>query len=265
MPLADAAWSAPPAVLAAAMLSAALFAQGWLRLRRRGRADLASWGSVALFAAGLATALAALVSPIDSIGESSLLSVHMLQHVLLGDVSAALLVTAVRGPLLMFLLPAAVLAPLARSPVRAIVAFLARPPVTLALWAVNLAVWHIPRIYDAALAHPLLHDVEHALWAAAGLLVWTLLVDPGGHRRLTTGGRVAVAAGLFAAGQVLTDVLVFSFHPLYPAYRGAYGVAAHTDQQLAGVVMMVEQLVTLGTFVALVLRPRVRVARLAAA
>lgn len=265
MPVADAAWGAPPPVLAAAALSAALFAQGWLRLRRRGRSDLASWRRAALFAAGLAAALVALVSPIDSIGESDLLSVHMLQHVLVGDLSAALLVTAVRGPLLVFLLPAGVLGPLARSPARSLLGFLSRPPVTLALWAANLAVWHIPRVYDAALAHPLLHDLEHALWVAAGLLVWTLLVDPGGHKRLTTGGRVAAAAGLFAAGQVLTDVLVFAFHPLYPAYHGAYGITAHTDQQLAGVVMMVEQLLTLGTFVALVLRPRLRVARLAAA
>ena len=54
-----------------------------------------------------------------------------------------------------------------------------------------------------------------------GMLVWTLLVDPGGHGRLTVGGRVALAAAMFACGQVLTDVLVFSFHGLYPAYHGA--------------------------------------------
>ena len=59
------------------------------------------------------------------------------------------------------------------------------------------------------------------------------------------------------------DVLVFTFHPLYPAYRGAYGLSAHTDQQLAGVAMMVEQLVTLGTLVFLLLRPRLRHARVA--
>ena len=79
--------------------------------------------------------------------------------------------------------------------------------------------------------------------------MWTLLVDPGAHGRLTVGGRIALAAAMFAAGQVLTDVLVFSFHGLYPAYHGAHGLSAHTDQQLAGVVMMVEQLLTLGTLV----------------
>jgi cytochrome c oxidase assembly factor CtaG len=116
----------------------------------------------------------------------------------------------------------------------------------------------VPRFYDAALRHPALHDFEHACWLVAGVLVWTLLGDPAGHGRLSVGGRIAFAAALFAAGQILTDVLVFSFTSLYPAYAGAYGLSAVTDQQLAGVVMMVEQLLTLGTLGALLLQPRLR-------
>src|SRR5204863_1669634 len=78
--LAHAAWSAPPAVLALTAASAALFLPGWLRLRRRGRRDLADWKRAALFALGLLVVLAGLVSPIHTIGENHLLSVHMLQH-----------------------------------------------------------------------------------------------------------------------------------------------------------------------------------------
>jgi cytochrome c oxidase assembly factor CtaG len=263
--VAHAAWSAPPAVLVAALLAAALFTQGWLRLRGRGRPDLASWDRAALFALGLAVSLAGLVTPIDSIGEDDLLSIHMLQHVLIGDLGIALMVAAVRGPLLVFLLPAAALAAIARSPLRAVLTVLLRPRVAFALWAANLAVWHIPALYDAALTHPLLHDLEHACWVLAGLLVWTLLVDPGSHGRLTVGGRAALAAAMFVCGQALTGVLVFSFHPLYPAYDGAYGVSAMTDQRLAGVVMMAEQLLTLGTFMFLLLRTRLRNPRLATA
>jgi len=174
-----------------------------------------------------------------------------------------------RGPLLVFLLPAPVLAPLARSTrVRAVLGTLLRPRVAFSLWAANLAIWHVPYLYDTALAHQGLHDFEHVCWTICGILVWTLLVDPGSHRRLSVGGRVALAAALFAAGQILTDVLVFTFTPLYPAYHGAYGISAVTDQQLSGIVMMVEELVTLGTCVALLLRPRwrrTRAARLAAA
>jgi cytochrome c oxidase assembly factor CtaG len=177
--------------------------------------------------------------------------------VIIGDLGPALMVTAVRGPLLVFLLPAAVLAPLARSRgLRAVLSTLLRPRVAFSLWAANLAIWHIPYLYDLALEHERLHNFEHVCWVFCGILVWTLLVDPGSHRRLTVAGRVALAASMFAAGQILTDVLVFSFTPLYPFYHGAYGVSALTDQQLSGIVMMVEQLVTLGTCVALLLRPR---------
>src|SRR5205823_8728844 len=140
--------------------------------------------------------------------------------------------------------------------------------VAFGLWAVNLAVWHIPSLYVSAVLHPVLHDLEHVCWMLAGVLVWVLLIDPGSHRRLSVGGRVALAVAMFAAGQVLTDVLVFSFTPLYPFYHGAYGISAVTDQQLSGIVMMVEQLATLATCVALLLRPRwrrARAARLAAA
>ena len=185
---------------------------------------------------------------------------------LMGDLGIALMVFAVRGPLLFFMVPPRVLGPVARDrDVRAVASFLLRPRVAFVLWAANIAIWHIPRLYTDALLHPYLHDLEHACWMFTGLLVWTLLIDPGNHKRLTTGGRIALAAAMFAAGQVLTDVLVFSFQPLYPFYRGANGLSARTDQQLAGVVMMVEQLLVLGTFAFLVLRPRLRHARLATA
>jgi cytochrome c oxidase assembly factor CtaG len=251
-----------------AVLAALLFVQAVVRLRRRGRADLAGWDRVALFAAGLGVTVFALVGPLDRLADDKLLSAHMGQHVLIGDLGPALMVTALRGPLLVFFLPAAVLAPLARSPrVRAVLGTLLRPRVAFTLWAANLAIWHVPYLYDLALAHEKLHNFEHVCWAFCGILVWTLLVDPGSHRRLTVGGRVALAAAMFAAGQILTDVLVFTFTPLYPAYHGAYGISALTDQQLSGIVMMVEQLATLGTCVALLLRPRwkrTRAGRLAA-
>ena len=248
----------------AAALAALLFLQAVMRLRRRGRADRAGWDRIALFAAGLGLSLFALVAPLDRIADDKLLSAHMDQHVLIGDLGPALMVAALRGPLLVFLLPTPVLAPLARSTrVRAVLGTLLRPRVAFSLWAANLAIWHVPYLYDAALAHQGLHDFEHVCWAICGILVWTLLVDPGSHRRLSVGGRVALAAALFAAGQILTDVLVFTFTPLYPAYHGSYGLSAVTDQQLSGVAMMAEQLLTLGVLVLVLLRPRLRAARLA--
>jgi putative membrane protein len=253
----------------AAAVAALLFLQAVFRLRRRGRADRAGWDRVALFAAGLGVTLFALIGPLDRLADQKLLSAHMAQHVLIGDLGPALMVTALRGPLLVFFLPAPILAPLARNArVRAVLGTLLRPRVAFTLWAANLAIWHIPYIYDLALAHQNLHNFEHVCWVFCGFVVWTLLIDPGSHRRLTVGGRVALAASMFAAGMILSDVLIFTFTPLYPWYHGAYGISALLDQQLAGIVMTVEQLLTLGTCVALLLLPRwsrSRSGRLAAA
>jgi cytochrome c oxidase assembly factor CtaG len=200
----------------------------------------------------------ALVSPLDAIGEEYLLSAHMLQHVLIGDAAPALMLVALRGPLLFFFLPAAALAALARSGVaRSFFRFVARPVVALSVWATVIAVWHVPALYDYTLSHQLVHDLEHVSFVVAGLLVWYQLVDPARKGVLTRGGRVGFAVLLFAAGQVLSMVLLFSFEPLYPAYAAQperlLGISALTDQRLAGLVMMFEQAVTLGTCAAFLL------------
>jgi cytochrome c oxidase assembly factor CtaG len=252
------AWSAEPVVIALALAGLGLFLQAWTRLRRRGRADHAGWSRLALFLAGEAVLVLALVSPLDAAGEEYLLSAHMLQHVLVADVAPALLLVAVRGPLVFFLLPPAVLRPLASAgPLRAFVSWLARPMVGIAVWATVIAVWHVPALYDFTLTHGAVHDLEHASFFVAGLLVWNLLVDPARRGVLSVRARLGLAVGLFAAGQVLADVLIFSFEPLYPAYAAQderlFGLSPLRDQQAAGVVMMVEQALTLGTCAAFLL------------
>ncbi len=253
------AWDAPPVVLIAAGLSAFLFVQAFVRLRRR-RAEHAPWTRALLFTAGLALLVVPLVSPLDHVGDEQLLSAHMLQHVLIGDAGPALLVTAVRGPLLFFLLPPLVLRPLASfRPLRAFLSVLLRPLVSLGLWTVAIVAWHAPSAYDYAAAHPLVHDLEHLSFVVAGTLAWTQLVDPARHGRLRRPQRVFFALALFALAQPLVDALLFSSSPAYPRYAGQsdrlWGLSPLTDQRLAGVVMMVEQLLALGICVALLLRP----------
>jgi len=238
-----AAWDPAPLVLGAAAVALWRFWHGFLRLRRRGRRDVAGWDRAVLFTTGLALAVLPLVSPLDEKADR-LLSAHMLQHVLVGDAAPALLVVSVRGPLLAFVLP-----------VRLgwIVARVERLPVStsFAAWAAAIGAWHIPFVYDAALGNELVHDLEHASFVTVGLLVWTQLVDPARRRRLSTAQRLAFAGGLFVCGQLLADVL-FLTGPLYPAYGSA------ADQQLAGLVMMVEQTVALGLFATFVLRALMR-------
>jgi cytochrome c oxidase assembly factor CtaG len=256
-------WAAEPLVLALAAASAVCFAQGFLRLRRRGRADRASWWRAALFAVGLAVLVLPLVSPLDELGDRYLLSAHMLQHVLIADVAPALILVALRGPLLFFALPTALLSAAGHAAwLRRAAAWLFRPGPVLTIWALAFGLWHIPAAYDAAARHRPLHDLEHASFVVAGFLVWTLLIDPARHGRLSRGRRLAMIGALFALGTVIADVLIFSLRPLYPAYalqtHRVFGLSPLHDQQLAGLVMNVDQILTLGTCAALLLLPELR-------
>jgi cytochrome c oxidase assembly factor CtaG len=254
-------------VLIPAAILVVLFGQAFVRLRLRGRRDHAGWERPLLFAIAVALGTLALVSPLDAAGDGYLLSAHMLQHVTIADAAPALALVALRGPLLFFLLPPLILAPLARlRPLRLALSQLVRPRVALALWAVVIGLWHVPALYDYTLDHPTVHDLEHLCFVVAGILVWTQIVDPARHRRLPIPQRIAFAATLFVAGQALAYVLIFSFHALYPSYAAqphrVFGWSPVLDQQLAGLAMMLEQLLTLGTACALLLIPYVRTRRL---
>jgi cytochrome c oxidase assembly factor CtaG len=255
------AWSFQPLVIGGGIAAIALFLHGWLRLHRR-RASLAPWTRIPLFVTGVLVTLLAIVSPIDAIGESYLQSVHMLQHVLIADLGIALTVVAVRGPLVVFLLPRDLLVPLARSGrLRRALRVVMRPGISYAIWVVVLVSWHVPSLYEAALHHPAVHDLMHLSFVVGGLLMWTQIVDPARHHRLTLNERVGYTALVFCTGQIMAYVILFDFKPLFSTYVHQpvrlLGLSPLTDQKLAGVVMMVEQVLTVGlAFVLLLLAAR---------
>ena len=245
------AWELPPPVLVCAVVALALFLRAFVRLRRRGRADLAGWDRLAFFVAATALAVLPLVSPLDAAGDGYLISAHMLQHVLIGDVAPALALAALRGPLLFFFVPSEVVRLAMHRPrVRRALRTISRPDVSFALWASTIAAWHVPPAYDYALSHPLVHQTEHLTFVAVGALVWMQLVDPARRHALSREQRLEYAAGIFFCGLVLSVVLMLSTSPLYPAYAHQeirlFGWSALRDQQLAGGVMLVEQSLALG-------------------
>jgi cytochrome c oxidase assembly factor CtaG len=244
------AWSFQPLVLGGGIVAIAFFLHGWRRLRLR-RADLAPWTRIPLFVAGVLVTVLAIVSPIDHIGERYLQSAHMLQHVLIADLGIALTLLAVRGPLTVFFLPRNLLAPLARvAPLRSLLRFLLRPGISYAVWVVVLVGWHIPALYEAALHNRFWHDLEHLSFVLGGLLVWTQIIDPSRHRRLTLSERLGYTALVFWTGQILAYVILFDFRPLFSTYEDEpvrlLGLSPLTDQKLAGLVMMLEQTATVG-------------------
>lgn len=258
------AWSADALPLAAGVVGIALYAQAFRRLRRRGRPQYATPGHAALFLAGTAVLVLALVSPLDAVGENYLLSGHMLQHVLVGDLGPLLVLLGLRGPLTFFLLPAPVLRTLAAlGPLRAALRFLLRPPVAFGLWVAVVAGWHVPPSYEAALHHGSVHDLEHLSFLVAGFLVWAQLVDPARRRELRApSGRVLFALGLLAAGHVAVHPLLFGGGVVYSTYRNQgerlLGLSPLADQHWAGIVMTLEQVLTLGGLILVSLWPYLR-------
>lgn len=233
--------------LLAISIAAAMYVRAIRVLAGRGHRVRA--GQQACFFAGLALVAIALLSGLDPLGERSLVSAHMAQHLLLADLSGPLLLLGVRSPVLYFLWPRRVLVAAARSRrLRRAWNVLVRPPVALSTWLVVLYAWHIPAAYQAALANPALHAIEHALFAFTGMLAWWPLLDPTRHR---TQGRIWKAAYVLVArtvGGALGVALVVWPTQLYPRYGDAarhFGMSPLRDQQWAGAMMMTVDLLVI--------------------
>jgi len=228
-------WTLEPAQLAPIAIAAALYLKRFVTLRRRGRPPPRA--KAVSFAAALAVLVLALVSPIDAIGEQRLFSVHMTQHLLIGDLAPLLIAFGLSGPLL--------------RPVLAVRVFwrarvLTHPLVALPLWAADLWVWHAPALYDAARRHSLLHALEHACFFTGGLLLWTTLLGVlPGPRWFGRGGRLASLAVVWTAGGALANVFLWSGRAYYGAYAGAprtWGLSHLADQRAGGGVMLLEMM-----------------------
>ena len=244
-------WHVEPLVTIACLLALGLFFQGFVRLRRRGRRDHASWDRAVLFVAAVVLAFLALDSPLDSIADDYLLSAHMLEHIVIGDLAIALGLLALRGPLIFFFLPKPVLARLARShPLRVVLHWLTGPWVALTLWTASLWAWHIPRIYDYAATHQTVHNLQHLSFVVTGVLVWNLLIDPARTGRLTVPGRILFAVAIFLLADPVMGALLDG-GASYPHYANQpdrlLGLSPQADQHLAAIVMLGAQLLLLGT------------------
>ncbi len=250
-------WHIEPAVVAVCLIALALFFQGFVRLRRRGRRDHASWDRAALFVAAIALVFLALDSPLDRVADDYLLSAHMLEHIVIGDLAIALGLLALRGPLLFFFLPKPVLSRIARfHPLRVVLHWVIGPWVTLALWSASTWAWHVPRIYDYAATHQTVHNLEHLSFVITGVLVWNLLIDPARTRRLTLPVRILAAVAVFLLADPVMGTLLDG-GTIYPHYAKQpdrlLGLSPQADQRLAALVMLVEQVATLGTCVFILL------------
>jgi cytochrome c oxidase assembly factor CtaG len=236
-----------PLELAAPLALALAYLWRARTLARRGRP--VPWPRQAAFVGGIAVILASLVSPVAHLGEE-LLVAHMVQHLLMADVGALLIVLGLTGPML---------APLLRRPGVARLSVLAHPLVAFPLWLANLYLWHLPAAYQATLSSEAVHALMHGLFIGLGALVWLPLFGPLPRPQwFGTAGRLVYIVAVRLGGAVLANVLLWTEAILYPAYapgRALWDLSALSDQGVAGAVMMVEESVlTLALFGWLFLR-----------
>jgi cytochrome c oxidase assembly factor CtaG len=148
-------------------------------------------------------------------------------------------------------------------PLRAALSFLTRPKIAFTLWVAAMAAWHVPVSYDYAIAHQRVHDLEHLTFLVVGLLVWDNLIDPARRGALSVpSGRVLYAACLFGAGHLVVHPILFGGGALYKPYvhqdERLLGLSPLADQHWAGIVMTVDQLLTLGPLCLVLLWPHLR-------
>jgi cytochrome c oxidase assembly factor CtaG len=231
-------WNWEPSVIVGCIALAGAY---FLALRLSGAWPPAI-GKVALFLLGDLMILLALVSPLDFLGDGYLFSAHMLQHVLL-LLAAVPLIAA---------LPAAMVPRALGAPATSRALCMLGYPVTpwlvgvLTVWA-----WHLPVLYNAALADENVHLAEHLCFLASACVFWWPVLAPGETARLTPKRATFYVLGGMAANSLLSIVLIFGPVGWYPIYlhpadpfgalalvRDSWGLTPADDQSMAGLVML---------------------------
>jgi cytochrome c oxidase assembly factor CtaG len=241
------AWSWEPTVLVGIALAAWLYARGVRALWRRaghGR-GVAPWRA-GCYAVGLLALVAALVSPVDAMGEA-LFTAHMVQHLLLVMVAAPLLVLGEPITAVLWAIPRTARSTLGRGWRRApglpaLWRGASRPTVAWTLHVATLWAWHAPGPYEAAVRQTGIHVLEHATFFVTALLFWLPLADRRARRRLGLGGATLYLFAAMLQSTALGALLATSTQPWYGVYlatTGPWGLTPLEDQQLAGLIMWI--------------------------
>jgi cytochrome c oxidase assembly factor CtaG len=206
-----------------------------VRTLARERRPVGNW-RIASFVFGVVLMAAVQIGPADTLADSVLVA-HMVQHITIGDIASLFIVLGLTGPVLQPLLHMRPTRPLRQ---------LTMPVIALILWAVDLYAWHVPFFYQLAIQHDGVHALEHACMLWFGVLLWLALIGPLPKPAWFAGwGALLYVIGVRFIGAILANVLIWAQTVFYPVYRStdaARGLSPLSDQNVAGGVMMVEQI-----------------------
>lgn len=225
-------WHFEPSVVLGLIAFSGLYASFVGPWRRR-----YGWGppltrtQIVYFVLSDAVLIIALLSPLDTIGDTYLFSAHMVQHLLLATLWP---------PLLLLALPAWLARGLFRGPGSWIMGFFTYPAAAIGLFILDIYLWHLPQLYDLTLQNEQVHIVEHLSFMLFGIFNWWPILSASLSQRLAYPFQVLYLFVNMMFMMVLGIIFTFAPTVFYSPYVSAprlWGISAATDQQIGGLIM----------------------------
>jgi len=192
-------------------------------------------GKIAVFFGALLILFFSLNGWLHDLSDYYLFSAHMLQHLLLALVIAPLMIMGTPGWMLR---PA-----LSFRWVRATARWLTSPWRAFAIFNVVLAGWHLPPLYNLAMAHHPVHIVQHLMFLVASVLMWWPILSPLPELpRLAYPMQMLYLFLMSIPMSIVAVYIALADSVLYPAYASApriWGVSPMQDQLIGGLIMWI--------------------------
>jgi putative membrane protein len=229
------AWTSFTVHLSTVVGLAALGALYFWRARQADgiRASSRSRARPILFVTALVTMFLALNGWLHDLSDYYLFSAHMVQHLLLALVVAPLLVMGTPG----WMLRPALQVPSVGAATR----WLTRPIHCYAVFNIVVAGWHLPPLYNFAMAHHSVHIVQHLMFLVAAVLMWWPVLSPLPELpRLSYPMQMLYLFLMSIPMSIVSVYIAYADSVLYPAYASAprlWGLSP-MDDQLTGALIM---------------------------
>ena len=194
--------------------------------------------------------ISAFYSPIEQLADRFFF-IHMIQHLLLQMVAVPLIligtpiVPIMRGwPIKVRRL--VIIKIMNNKMIRKILWFFTRPIISLLTFTTLFWLWHIPILYEAAIKHESIHQLEHFTFIVSSALYWSVIIDPKPIRTYVAYSRriLIIIAGAIQNIALGSYITVYP-NILYPWYETINQenfwlvTSPLEDQQLAGLIMWV--------------------------
>ncbi len=228
-------WELYPSVLigSAVLLAAYGLAVGWRFTRR-----------AVYFVLGVVIMVWSLVGFLDVLGDDYLFSAHMAQHLILIEVVPLLLLVGTPSKAIERLLAVPLLNRLERV--------LGNPWVAWPAGILVLYAWHLPGLYNAALASEEIHIFQHLTFLVSATIFWWPILSPVQARRVSFPVAFLYLMGAAIANTLLGIVVAYVPPSTYPHYanpadpqgilslvRNQWHLDRLSDQVLGGMLMWV--------------------------